>query len=283
MLINLKEILVLAEEKKCAIGSFNTPNLESLMAVLQTAEQFNIPVIINHAQIHEEVMPLDIIGPIMVGMAKKSSVPVCVHLDHGEDLNYLQHALELGFTSVMYDGSVLPYESNVANTQQVVKMAEKFSAGVEAELGVIGGRETGDGKGKNSGQYTDPILAMKFVEETNIDALACSFGTAHGFYTVKPVLDLDRINKIRDMTKMPLVMHGGSGINPADYKKSIANGIRKINYYSYMSKAGVLGVKDYLTNNNDVQYFHDVANVAIKSMMDDLIETVKIFYNLLER
>ena len=143
MLVTLTEILELAEAKKNAVGSFNTPNLESIMAVIGAAEELNVPVIIMHAEVHESMMPIDVIGPIMVERAKAAKVPVCVHLDHGESLAYLVKALNLGFTSVMFDGSALPYEENVANTRLAVKFAHAKGASVEAEIGVLGKRELG--------------------------------------------------------------------------------------------------------------------------------------------
>lgn len=279
MLINLKEMMALAESKNYAVGSFNTPNLESIMAILQSAEQLQVPVVLNHAEVHEEVMPLHIIGPIMVDMAKKSTVPVCVHLDHGLTIDYIKQALEIGFSSVMYDGSILSYEENVTNTKTVVDMAKKYNASVEAELGIIGGREDGDGVGEAENQYTDPDLALKFAIETNIDALACSFGTAHGFYKTTPKLDFDRIRKIRDLTGLPLVMHGGSGVSSEDYEKAIGHGIRKINYYSYMALAGTKGVKDLLAT-ADVFYYHDIVTTAVKVMAENAIEAMGVFYQL---
>ena len=187
MLVTLSEILQLAEAKKCAVGSFNTPNLESIMAVIGAAEELNVPVIIMHAEVHEPMMPISVIGPIMIERAKAAKVPVCVHLDHGETLAYLDQALNIGFTSVMFDGSALPYEENVANTKIAVKLAHAKGASVEAEIGTLGKRELGLGHddGIPTGDepkkiYTDPKLAEAFVNETGIDALACSFGTAHG-------------------------------------------------------------------------------------------------------
>ena len=138
MLATLNEVMKIAEEKKIAIGSFNTPNLESLQAVIEAAEELKLPVIIQFAQCHEPWIPLDVIGPIMVEHAKKSKVPVCVHLDHGETLKYLQRALDIGFTAIMYDGSTLSYEENLANTKLAVVMASGTGASVEAELGSMG-------------------------------------------------------------------------------------------------------------------------------------------------
>ena len=128
MLINLVEILKLAEEKKCAIGAFNTPNLECIRAVLDAAEKLNVPVILMHAQIHEPVAPLSVIGPVMIQAARAAKVPVCVHLDHGETLDYLQQALDIGFTGIMYDGSTLPYAENLANTKKTTGGTGSFTA-----------------------------------------------------------------------------------------------------------------------------------------------------------
>ena len=279
MLVTLKEILKMAEERGCAIGAFNTPNLECIRAVIDTAEKYNVPVIISHAELHEEVAPLDVIGPIMVLSAKHAKVPVCVHLDHCETLEYMARALEIGFTGVMYDGSLLPYERNVTNTIQAVAMAKPYRAGVEAEIGQLASREGGIGENAGGPVYTDPDLAERFARQTGIDALAPSFGTAHGIYKSKPVLDLERVAVIKEKVGLPLVMHGGSGVSPEDYRTAIQNGIRKINYYSYMSKAGTTAAKELLAG-GDVTFFHDVAMAAQKAMAADVDKAFQVFYNL---
>ena len=277
MLITLTEILELAEQKKCAVGAFNTPNLECILAVLGTAEKLNVPVIISHAELHESVSPLEKIGPVMVQAAKAAKVPVCVHLDHCETLSYMAGALELGFTGVMYDGSALPYEENAANTEKAVKMAAKYGAGVEAEIGTLASRE--GGAALSGPVYTDPELAVRFAEETGIDALAPSFGTAHGIYKSKPVLDLERVRVIHRLTGLPLVMHGGSGVSPADYRTGIQCGLRKINYYSYMSRAGTDAVKALLEK-EDVTFFHDLAFAAQTAMAADAERAMRVFAGL---
>ena len=273
MLVSLKEILKIAEAKKIAIGSFNTPNLESLTAVLDAAEKTNSPVIIMHAQVHEEmkICKLDTIGEIMVLLAEKASVPVCVHLDHGTDLAYLKKGLDLGYTSIMYDGSELSYEENYANTCVAVEMAWKYGASVEAEIGSMGARESGGAGGDSV--YTDPDTAKVFAESTGIDALACAFGTAHGLYLKTPKLDFDRLAKIDNLVDIPLVMHGGSGVSPEDYKKVIELGIRKINYYTYMAKAGGAGVISLA----DKTFYHDITVAAKDAMEKDVIEAIKLF------
>ena len=275
MLVTLKTILTIAEAKKCAIGSFNTPNLESLKAVIGAAEELNQPVILMHAQIHEEMglCNMEEIAPIMLFMADRATVPVCVHLDHGTDLDYVKKGLDLGFTSVMYDGSTLPDELNFANTAIAVEMAEKTGASVEAEIGSMGARESGAAGGESI--YTSPQAAKKFSEETGIDALACAFGTAHGIYLKEPKLDFARLDEIHKMTDVPLVMHGGSGVSHEDYRKVIALGVRKINYYTYMAKAGAEAISQ-----KSYTQFHDAVRDAIAAMKADVEGAMKVFCGL---
>lgn len=279
MLVNLVEILQLAEAKKCAVGAFNTPNLECVNAVISAAEKLDVPVIISHAELHEGVSPIARIGLVMMEAARAAKVPVCVHLDHCETLEYMAKALEIGFTGVMYDGSVLPYEENLANTKKAVAMAKNYNCGVEAELGALASREGGAANASGP-VYTDPDQAVVFCRETGIDALAPSFGTAHGIYKSKPVLDLDRVKIIAEKTGLPLVMHGGSGVSPEDYRTGIRNGLRKINYYSYMSKAGTQAVKELLEK-EDVTFFHDLALAAEKAMEADAEKAMRVFAGIL--
>lgn len=278
MLVNLAHILKIAQEKQFAVGAFNTPNLECVNAVVTSAEKLDVPVILAHAQLHEEVSPLARIGPVMLDAARQSKVPVCVHLDHCETLEYLQTALELGFTGVMYDGSLLPYEENLANTTKAVEMAHAVGCGVEAELGALASREGGGATGGGP-VYTDPDQAVEFCRETGIDAFAPSFGTAHGIYKAKPVLDLERVRVIAEKTGLPLVMHGGSGVSPEDYRTGIRYGLRKINYYSYMSRAGVTAVRELLER-EDVTFFHDLALEAEQAMAADAERAMRVFAGL---
>ena len=279
MLVTLNEILAMAEKKKCAYAAFNTPNLECITAVLNAAEKLNVPVMITHAELHEAVAPLAVIGPVMVQAAKNAKVPVCVHLDHCETLSYMAEALKMGFTGVMYDGSTLPYEENVANTKIAVAMAKEYGVSVEAEIGQLASREGGLDANAGGPVYTDPDLAVKFCAETGIDALAPSFGTAHGIYKSTPVLDLDRVKVIAEKTGLPQVMHGGSGVSVEDYRTAIQNGIRKINYYSYMSKAGV-GAVNAMLEQQDVTFFHDLALAAQQAMEADAEKAMRIFCGL---
>ncbi len=282
MLVTLKEALKIAEEKKIAVGAFNAANLESLQAVITAAEELNLPVIMQFAQCHEPWVPLALIGPIMVAEAKKASVPVCVHLDHGETLDYLEKALEIGFTGIIYDGSVLPYAENLKNTKRAVEMAAKTGACVEAELGSMGKRESGagDADGDDTKIYTDPQKAKEFVEASGIDALACSFGTTHGIYLSAPRLDFDVVKNVRAMTNdIPVVMHGGSGVSREDYHAAIRAGVRKINYFTYMDKAGGNAAAEYLKSlrAEEPLFFSSVSMAARDAMKENVKEAMKMF------
>ena len=284
MLATLNDVMKIAEEKKIAVGSFNTPNLEALQAVIEAAEELDLPVIIQFAQCHEPWIPLAMIGPIMVNAAKKSKVPVCVHLDHGETLEYLQQALDMGFTSIMYDGSTLSYEENLENTKRAVAMATKTGASVEAELGSMGRRESGagDDSGENDDTkiYTDPHQAKVFVEETGIDALACSFGTTHGIYLTQPKLDFDVVKNVRALTEqIPIVMHGGSGVSREDYRKAIEAGTRKVNYFTYMDKSGGNAVAEYVNSviEGEPLFFSSASMAARDAMKENVKAAMKMF------
>lgn len=287
MLVTLKEILEIAEEKKIAVGAFNTPNLESLIAILGAAEELQLPVIIQMAECHENLTPVSVIGPVMVEQAKKAKVPVCVHLDHGETLEYVQQVLDIGFTGVMFDGSTLPYEENVSMVKQTVEKAKKAGASVEAELGSMGRRESGAGDGSGADDdtkiYTDPVLAKKFVAETGIDALACSFGTTHGIYLTKPRLDFSVVENVRKETgNIPVVMHGGSGVSSEDFHKAVAAGVRKINYFTYMDKAAGAGLTEYMQSVEEGMpvFFTEAAVKATAFMKENVKEAMKVFANL---
>ncbi|MBO5883669.1 MAG: class II fructose-bisphosphate aldolase [Clostridia bacterium] len=277
MLASLKEVIAISREKGMAVGSFNTPNLECLLAVLDAAEELDVPVIIAHAQCHEDVAPLDKIGRVMVEMAKASKVKVCVHLDHGEDLDYCKRAIELGFTSVMIDNSALSYEENIALTKEAVDYAHAHGVDVEAELGRLPAREGGETvTGRPEDLYTDVGLVNDFVGRTGVDALAIAFGTAHGFYKTKPVLNFDIISNTRAINDIPLVMHGGSGISHEEYREVIRRGIDKINYYSYMSYAGYAEAKA-VAEEKESDFFHNMALRVQNKMKDNALETLRVF------
>ncbi len=280
MLVNLKEILKLAEEDKTAIGMFNATGFDSLQAVVGAAEELNKPVIIAHAEVHNVYNDISMVGPAMLAVAKNAKVPVCVHLDHGTSLDMVYKALRLGFTSVMMDASALPYEENLRLTKMITDAAHAMGVSVEAELGRLVTGEAGSGEEhkdmKAEDFYTRPDEAEAFCLATGVDALAIAFGTAHGFYTAEPKLDFDVVKNVAKATGLPLVMHGGSGVSEEGFRKSIENGIRKINYYSYMSKAGFTAAKE-IVQSGKTSYLHDVEYAAMQAMKEDVKKAIKIF------
>lgn len=284
MLVSLKTLLQDAYTRRVGVGAFNTPNLESVRAVIAAAEARGEGVILQHAELHESIMPLAIIGPVMVAAAKGASVPVAVHLDHGEHLDYLKQALDLGFTSVMLDASARPYEENVALTRQAVDLAAPYGAAVEAELGRVirpasgGGTDDPDNLPPDAA-YTDPQAAKAFADATGIDCLAIAFGTAHGVYRSKPILDVNRVAEVRKAVQLPLVMHGGSGVTDDEMQKAIENGICKINYFTYMSLAGGEGVRTLIDRADEPEglRFDQMAQAAQDAMQADVERAMAVF------
>jgi fructose-bisphosphate aldolase class II len=279
-----------AQEHKIAIGAFNVPNLESLKAIVAAAEETKTPVILNYAPVHSCFMSMEEASFLMLHYAKQALVPICVHLDHGASFEICMNAIRLGFTSVMIDASGKSLEDNIKETQAVVRAAHSVNVSVEAELGHIfssdiGIAETGgvvenkDSFADLNDVYTNPLVAKEFVEKTNVDALAIAFGTSHGVYLTKPELDLNRISEIKAKIDIPFVMHGGSGLSKEEFQEAINNGVRKINYYTYMTLCGGKAVKEYINNKKDDElvFFHDIPNVAITAMKENIIEAIEIF------
>jgi len=279
-LTSLSEVLKDAEVKKYAVGAFNAVNLDMARGIILAAEEERSPVIISLAEVHLDMAPLDVLGPVLVDLAEKASIPVVVHLDHGSDFSVIMNAMKIGFTSVMIDGSALEFEQNIEKTQEIVKVAKTLNVSVEAEVGRLVTPETGSTETFENLDpkdfYTDPIQAQEFVEKTEVDALAIAFGTAHGLYKSEPQLDFNRIKSIKDITGMPLVMHGGSGLSDKQYKEAIENGITKINYYSDMANTVSRKVKEKL-NNEETCYIHDVSQWTIKFVTENIKEKMRVF------
>ena len=287
MLVNLKEILQHAEEHHYAVACINTPNVETLRAVIAAAEELNVPVIIDHAQVHDSLIPIESIGPKLVEYAKAASVPVCVHLDHGSDYNFVMRAIRVGFSSIMYDCSALPFEENVKNLKEFTKIAHELGLTVEAELGVMSSTEDDSHGGKPLTRedirksFTDPQQAAEFARETGVDALAVCFGTMHGIYAEEPLLDIDRVKAIR--AAMPkdcrVVMHGGSGVDEAQVRQAIDAGCSKINYYSYMAKATSKHIYEFLKAKEGQAYYHEVQEEAFRFMKGYAKDVLTVFAN----
>ena len=233
MLVTLEEILKDAEQKKYGVGLFNMLNLEMARGIIDAAEEEKSPLILGVAEVHLPYIPFEYASEIMLSIAKKAKVPVCLHFDHGTDYNKILKAMSVGFTSVMYDGSALPYEVNIANTKEISKVAHALGISVEAELGHVGGAEGGGDDGAEA-MYTEVDKVNDFIDRADIDALAVAIGTAHGQYKKARVLDISRLADIYKISKKPLVLHGGSGLSDKNFRDSINNGIRKVNICTEM-------------------------------------------------
>lgn len=256
MIIGLAEALAYANRHRIALAAVNTPFFEGLLGTIAAAEKSGVPVILQHAQVHEAVMAIDDIGPAMVALARRSEAPFVLHIDHGEDIDYITRGLDVGFNSAMIDGSRLPFEENVARTSEVVRMAAERGFGVEGELGVMTGNENGDpDQGiADSDLYTDPEQAREFVARTGVTALAASFGTVHGVYHREPSLNYPLIDELTAATGVPLVMHGGSGLSAEEYRLSIEHGVRKINYYTYAAKTALDAAREAMKDESNILF-----------------------------
>ena len=227
MLVNMRDLLKDAQNGNYAVGSFSVANMEMVLGVLKAAEELNAPVILQIAEVRLKQSPLELIGPLMVAAAENAKTPVAVHFDHGKTEEKIGLALELGFTSVMFDGSHLPLDENIAQTKKIMAMAQEYDAAVEAEIGCVGGSE--DGSEDIAINCTKPDDAVRFVNETGVDALAIAIGNAHGNYKSTPKLRFDILEKCAELVDTPLVLHGGTGISPEDFVKCSKTGIKKIN------------------------------------------------------
>lgn len=270
-LVNSKNLLTNAQQNHKAIGAFNFTNLEQLDAILQTCEEKKCGLIVQASKSAIEYMGLDTCVAMVKSKVKNLTIPVCLHLDHGSNFEICKKAIDAGFTSVMIDGSSLPFNNNVELTKKVVKYAHKKGVSVEAELGALAGVE--DEVNVKNSHYTKPQDALEFVRLTKVDSLAISIGTSHGAYKFKGAskLDIKRLKEIYDLVKIPLVLHGASsvptnlvkkfnslggslngakGVNCASLKQAIQNGICKINVDTDLRIAFTIGVKEFLIKNN---------------------------------
>ena len=246
MLVNMREMLQSARSGGYGVGFFNAVNVEMARAVIETAEAMRAPVIVGTAEILLPCMPMKRVAEYLIPMAEKAKVPVAVHYDHGLTFDRCMEALRLGFTSIMYDCSTAPYEENLENVAEMVKICHAMGATVEGELGHVGDNE-GAGRLQNpSDFFTDPAVAADFVGRTGVDALAVAVGNAHGDYKFPPKLDFQRITDISEITGVPLVLHGGSGLADSDFRQAVARGVSKINIFTDLDKAGKAGVEEGL-------------------------------------
>lgn len=227
MLTKMSPLLNDAAEKGYAVGSFSVANMEMVLGIIRALEETKSPGIIQIAEVRLNHSPLELIGPLMAAAAKKASVPVAVHFDHGKTEEKIRQALDIGFTSVMFDGSHLPFEENAARTAEINALAKKYGADCEGEIGCVGGSE--DGSENIAINCTSPNQALDFYNMTKVDALAVAIGNAHGNYKQAPKLRFDILEQTAKLVPVPLVLHGGTGILPDDFRKCAELGIKKIN------------------------------------------------------
>ena len=251
-LANMRDVMCAQKVQGKALGAFSVSSLEMIAGVIRAAEALQEPVILQVAQCRLDVAPLSLLGPCMLAAARSARVPVCVHLDHGLTLDCVKEALALGFTSVMIDGSTLPDEENIALTRQVMALAKPYGAAVEAEIGVVGRTESGEAQ---QALCADPAQARRFLAETGVDALAVAIGNAHGVYAGAPRLRFDVLEQLQPVDT-PLVLHGGTGISDADFRRCIHLGMGKINIATATFQAVTLaaqGAPDYFEMSRRMQ------------------------------
>lgn len=275
MLVNLNDILLDAQKNNYAVGLFNTTDTDAIEGAIAAAEELKSPIILGTAEVLLPHGELQLIGPAMINMAKKASVPVAVHYDHGLTYERCVEALELGFSSVMYDCSTVSYEENVRKVKEMAKIAHTFGATIEGELGHVGDNE-GSAEGNShladpSKFYTDPKMAKDFVTQTDIDALAIAIGTAHGAYTYTPKLDIERLKEIRNEIDTPLVLHGGSGLSDNDFKNCINSGITKINIFTDIY---VAGKKAIMNASGD---YHEIRAQKVQAIKETIMNKIMLF------
>lgn len=236
----MKALLEHARSHRYGVLACNLLSYDMLLGGIAAAEESDAPLILQLAPVQFDTSPLEYLGPIMVDLAKKSTAPIVVHLDHGFDLEEIKKAIEIGFSSVMIDASSYELEDNIRYTRRVVDLAHASGVDVEAEIGSIG-NETSDGSElrETPSDLTDPAMAVQFVDRTGCDTLAVAIGNAHGLHRTAPKLDIDRLSEIDARIDIPLVLHGGSGTSDKDFKRCIKNGITKINIASTIHRTYV--------------------------------------------
>ncbi len=238
-LVNMKAMLNKAREEGYAVGNFDVYNLEMLSGVMQAAEEKRSPVILAYAEAFAPLLSVEAFAAMAGHYAKNAAVPVALHLDHANNLQIIERALNAGFSSIMMDASDKALEENIAITQKVVAMCRDAQASAEAELGHVGGLE-GQYEATDydaAASYTNVEEAVQFVKETQVDALAVAIGTVHGVYKAEPKLNLERLNELKAVLNMPLVLHGGSGLGDDDLRACVRGGIAKLNIFTDLTIA----------------------------------------------
>jgi len=277
MLVTGIELLKKANEEGYAVGAFNTSNLEITQAIVEAAEEMKSPAIIQVSEGGLKYAGIETISAIVRTLATKASVPIALHLDHGTDFNNVMKCLRNGWTSVMMDASKLPLEKNIEVTKNVVTIAHGMGVSVEAEIGKIGGTEDNVTVDEREASMTDPDEAFRFAKETGVDYLAISIGTAHGPYKGEPKLDFDRLVKIKEMLKMPIVLHGASGVPEADIRKAVSLGVNKINIDTDIRQAFAARLRELLKEDEEVYDPRKILGPCKEAMKEVVKNKMRMF------
>lgn len=276
-LVPVKELLKRAEEGKYAIGAFNVNNMELVQAILAAAEAEKAPVIMQASQGAIKYAGIEYIYALASLAASRSTVPVALHLDHGTSFEQCMKCIRVGFTSVMIDGSKFPMEENIALTNKVLEVARATGVSVEAELGKIGGTEDDIHVDERDAFFTDPEEARYFVEKTGVDSLAVAIGTAHGQYKGIPQLDFPRLEKIVSLVKIPIVLHGSSGVPDEAVQEAIRLGVRKVNIDTNIREAFTAACRQVLDNNPKEIDPRKVLGPAREAATQVIREKIRVF------
>lgn len=279
MLVNMNDVLYDAKKNHYAVGLFNAVNLELARGIIAAAEQTGSPVIMGTAEVLFPYGPLEEVSYYLLPMAKKAKVPVVIHLDHGLKKETCLKALELGFSSIMYDCSTDLYDENVKKVKEMADIAHSFGATIEGELGHVGDNE-GSVEGSSdfidpSKIFTDPKMAKDYVEKTGVDALAIAVGNAHGAYKLPPKLDFERIRAIAKAVNVPLVLHGGSGLTDKDFRRAIKEGISKVNIFTDINVAAVKAELSCFTDEN--KGIIDLIPAAVEGIKQETMKKMQLF------
>lgn len=270
MLVNMIDLLADAQKNRYAIGLFNTTDTDMLEGAIWAAEELRSPIIIGTAEVLLPFGELKLIAPSLIAAAKRASVPVVVHYDHGLTEERCMEAMELGFSSIMFDGSLGSESENLTRTRKMVEIAHKRGISVEGEIGHVGEALSGDNE--TDDMYTTPREAVDFVNATGVDALAIAIGTAHGAYKTKPSLDIERLKEIRAALDTPLVLHGGSGLSDDDFKNTIKYGIAKVNIFTDLCLAGKRAMKEF----EDEEYLK-IRNKKVEYIKEAVMRKMMLF------
>ena len=274
-LVTMKALLEQARAERRGVGAFSVGNMEMVKGAVQAAEKLRTPIILQIAEVRLKHSPLHLMGPMMVQAAKEAEVDIAVHLDHGLTIETVRQALELGFTSVMYDCSAYSFAENIERTREAAELARAYGATVEAELGLVGGSE--DGSCDHGIRCTDPWDAKIFCERTGVDALAVAIGNAHGNYPVAPRLAFDVLEQIHAETgSIPLVLHGGSGITDADFQTAIRKGIVKVNIATASFNQLMKRSEEYMRTEGAHNYF-SLNEAMVRGTYENVKHHIEVF------